>query len=117
MMMGASILYNLVFMLAAFLASEGVKNYQKNFTWGLLALGVMQIVRIFILPMQAHSAVVKISGVETIVMQDPQFIRVLIYLVGSAVCLVAAALINYRKYSLLQVHEQELSAKEAVKNG
>ena len=29
---GASIVYNLVFLLAAFLASEGVKNYKKDTT-------------------------------------------------------------------------------------
>ena len=55
MMMGASILYNLVFMLAAFLASEGVKNYKQGYSWVLCLLGAIQIVRIFIWPVHAHA--------------------------------------------------------------
>ena len=50
-LIGASILYNLIFMLAAFLSSEGVKNYKPAFSYLLLALGAIQIARIFILPM------------------------------------------------------------------
>ena len=37
-LIGASIIYNLVFMLAAFLASEGVKNYKRGYSWLLIAL-------------------------------------------------------------------------------
>lgn len=110
-LIGASIVYNLLFMLIAFLASEGVKNYQKIYSAVLLPLGALQIVRIFILPMQAHHAVVKVSGVETIVMQNPQFIRVLIYLAVSAACLIAAALINWRKCNLLEAHMKALDAR------
>ena len=45
-LIGASIVYNLVFMLMAFLASEGVKNYKQSYAWLLLAIGAGQIVRI-----------------------------------------------------------------------
>ena len=58
-LIGASVLYNLVFMLMAFLSSEGVKNYKPGYSWLLLALGVGQVARIFILPQQAHEAVVQ----------------------------------------------------------
>ena len=51
-LIGASILYNLIFMLAAFLASEGVKNYKKGYTWLLMALGAIQVARIFIIPVE-----------------------------------------------------------------
>ena len=53
---GASIILNLLFMLAAFLSSEGIKNYKVSYGYVLGVLGVIQIVRIFILPMQAHAA-------------------------------------------------------------
>ena len=46
-LIGASIVYNLVFMLAVFLSSEGVKNYKQGYSYLLAALGVFQIVRIF----------------------------------------------------------------------
>lgn len=60
-LIGVSIVYNLVFMLIAFLASEGVKNYKTGYGYLLLGLGVGQIVRIFILPMMAASAMTKRS--------------------------------------------------------
>ena len=104
MLVGGSIVYNLLFMLMTFLASEGVKNYQKRYSFLLYALGTFQAARIFILPLQAHRAVVKISGAETVVMQTPQYIRVVAYLTLSALCLFAAAVINVRKSQALEKH-------------
>ena len=109
-LVGGSIVYNLLFMLMVFLASEGVKNYQTNYSTLLIALGAGQLARIFILPLQAHSAVVKVSGAEVAVMQDFQFIRVVIYLAASAACLIAAAVINLQKSRTLAAH---LAAKNA----
>ena len=111
-LVGGSIVYNLLFMLMAFLASEGVKNYQENFSWLLYALGVLQVCRIFLIPMQAHNAVATVNGVETTVMGNAQFIRVIIYLAGSAVCLIAAAVINQKKARALSSH---LASLENVK--
>ncbi len=115
-LVGASIIYNLVFMLFTFLASEGVKGYQKNFSWLLICIGLLQFVRIFILPMQAHQGVVKINGVETLAMEDPQFIRIIIYLVVSGTSLLAAAVINWFKHQQLANHmqRQNAAAKEAL---
>lgn len=50
MLMGGSVLLTLVMLLAAFLASEGVKVYNKKFCIILLVLAVVQIARIFIYP-------------------------------------------------------------------
>ncbi len=104
-LMGASILYNLVFMLATFLASEGVKNYKPKFSYLLFFLGAVQIVRIFIYPVNAHAA----PGV----MGDFQFIRLIVYLVGSALCLIAAALINLGKSRALTAHIASMEAGNA----
>ncbi len=112
-LVGASIVYNLLFMLMTFLASEGVKNYQKNFSWLLLGLSAGQLIRIFILPAQAHRATVKVGGTETIVMQSPQFIRVVLYLAVSALCLAAAAVINLKKSRALDAHVASLSGQKA----
>ena len=108
-LIGASIIYNLVFLLATFLASEGVKNYQTSYSWLLLALACGQIIRIFIYPMQAHST--EIAGAR--VMGDGQFIRLIIYLVLSAVCLAAAAVINWQKSRALTAHLASLEAANA----
>ena len=112
-LVGGSIVYNLLFMLMTFLASEGVKNYQKNFSWLLYGLGILQVARIFILPMQAHQAVIKIGAEETVVMGTGQFVRCIVYLAGSAACLIAAALINQQKAAALERHTGTIG-KEAA---
>ncbi len=104
LLMGASILYNLVFMLATFLSSEGVKNHKSGYSFVLCALGIIQIARIFILPMKAHATTLTVSGVEMLAMSDGQFVRVVIYLVISAVCLFAAAVVNLQKSRALKAH-------------
>lgn len=100
-LIGASIVYNLVFMLVTFLASEGVKNYKQSYAWLLLAAGVGQIVRIFILPMQAYKATVTISKVTYPVMEIPQLTWVIICLAASALCCFAAGVVGvYRSRTL-----------------
>jgi len=113
-LIGASVVCNLLFMLMTFLASEGVKNYQPSFSILLYVLGAIQIIRIFILPAQAHQATVRIGGTDTAVMGDAQYIRVILYLAGSAVCLLLAGIINHRKHSALAGHLKALEAKEAA---
>lgn len=104
LMMGASILYNLVFMLAAFLSSEGVKNYKQGYSLVLCALGAIQIARIFILPVRAHATAVTAGGAEIMAMSDAQFTRAVIELVASAVCLFASAAVNLKKSRALKAH-------------
>lgn len=110
-LIGASIVYNLVFMLAVFLSSEGVKNYKKHYSYLLAVLGALQIVRIFIIPMQAHAADTVINGESVTVMQDGQFYRVAVYLVLSAVCLIAAAVVNFIRCQELAEHLKTLDAQ------
>lgn len=106
---GASIIYNLVFLLAAFLASEGVKSYNPTYSWVLVVLGIIQIVRIFIIPMDAHRTMIA----DAPVMGNAQFIRTVIYLVASVVCLFAAAVINWSKSRALKAHIASLEANKA----
>jgi len=113
MMMGASILYNLVFMLAAFLASEGVKNYRQGFSWVLCLLGAGQIARIFIWPVKAHATAVTVAGQELLAMSNGQFTRAVIYLAASAVCLFVAAVINFTKSRALKAHIAGLEGQKA----
>ena len=112
-LIGASILYNLIFMLTVFLCSEGVKNYNSVYACVLLVVGALQILRIFILPMQAHTAVATINQQETIVMQSAQFIRVVVYLVASAVCCLIAGVVGIQKSRALAAHMATLEQKAA----
>lgn len=100
-LIGASIIYNLLFLLTAFLASEGVKNRKTGYTGMLLAIGVMQIVRIFYLPAKAHAATVTISGAEVAVMGNGQYAYVVVCLAVSAVCCIVAALMSHRNNKTL----------------
>ena len=111
-LMGASIVYNLVFLLLCFLASEGVKNYKISYGYLLLGLGAGQIARIFILPAQSATVIKKVTmvkvgkkmreKVEEIApaITPEQHTWVIVFLVLSAVlCLVAGviAVIRSRK--------------------
>lgn len=110
-LIGASIIYNLLFMLAVFLSSEGVKNYKEGYSWLLAVVGILQIVRIFIIPARAHGAVAVIGGVETEVMGDGQYIWLIVFLLVSAACLLASAAINYNKCRILKEHMKTLEGK------
>ncbi len=114
-LIGVSIVYNLVFMLVAFLASEGVKNYKTSYGYLLLGLGAGQIARIFILPLMANSAITKRSDpvlkkvVEVAVMEDGQFIGIVIFLSLSALFCIAAGLISV-------INSRKLAAYKATLN-
>ncbi len=108
-LMGASIIYNLVFMLATFLSSESVKNYKAEYSYVMIVLGVLQIVRIWIYPMTAHAAIVNNEPV----MGTAQFVRVIIYLVLSAASLFAGAVINLNKSRALASRIASLEAGKA----
>ncbi len=105
---GASIILNLLFMLAAFLSSEGIKNYKVSYGYVLAVLGIIQIVRIFVLPMQAHAAEVTVAGVTSKVMENGQFVTVIIYLILSAACCFASAYIGIKRSKELQAHMASL---------
>ena len=92
---GASIIYNLLFLLVAFLASEGVKSRKGGYTGVLIFIGLMQFVRVFYLPAKAHAATVSIQNVEQVVMPDSQYIFVVCCLIVSGVCCIAAAIASY----------------------
>ena len=98
---GASIIFNLLFLLFAFLASEGVKSRKTGYTGMLTVLGVLQIVRIFYLPAKAHAATVMVSGVEVAVMENGQYLYVVACLVLSGICCLIAAVNSYRNNKVL----------------
>lgn len=110
---GASIIFNLLFLLTAFLVSEGVKNRKTGYTLTLLVLGVLQAIRIFYLPAKAHASVVVIAGVETAVMEGGQYWFTVICLAVSAACCIFAAINSYRNNRKLAAHMQTIEEKTA----
>ena len=103
-LIGGSILYNLVFMLAAFLSSEGVKNYKAGYSFLMLLLAAGQIARIFVYPMRAHAAVVTVQDQAVAVMGNGQFIRLTAYLALSAACLFIGAVAGFSRSFALHRH-------------
>lgn len=110
---GASIVYNLLFLLTVFLASEAVKNYVRSYTYLLFAVGAMQVVRIFYIPTRAHAAITAVNGVDVPVMGDGQFYRLLVYLLISAACLLASAAVNFKKCRELAEHMKTLEERKS----
>lgn len=110
-LIGASILYNLIFMLAAFLSSEGIKNYKIGYSYVMIALGLIQILRIFIYPMRAHAAAVTIQDQAVQVMETRQFLFCLIWLIASAACLIAGAVVGMIRSRALKAHIASLGAE------
>jgi hypothetical protein len=106
---GASIVYNLVFMLMTFLASEGVKNYKLGYAALLLVAGAGQIARIFILPMMAYKTTITISRVTYPVMEMPQLIWVIVCLSLSALCCLAAGVIGVYRSRTLSAYNASLN--------
>lgn len=106
---GMSVLYNLIFMLAAFLSSIGVKNYKISYSIVLIVIGAMQVVRIFYLPMNAFNTMI---DEEHKVMETGQFIRVLIYLIGSAALLIAAGVIGIIRTKILEKYKRQIGVEQ-----
>lgn len=110
---GASIICNLLFLLTAFLAEEGVKNRKTGYTLPLLVLGVFQIIRIFYLPAKAHAATIVIGDQEMLVMDNGQYWYTVICLAVSAVCCIFAAVNSYNNNKKLAAHMQTIENKTA----
>ena len=112
-LIGASVIYNLLFLLTAFLASQGVKNRKNGYGVTLLVIGLMQIVRVFYLPAKAFATQVEIGSEMVDVMTKGQHTYVVVCLVASAVCCVVAAVSNYISNQQLAQHMRELEKKSA----
>ena len=110
---GASIVYNLLFLLVVFLASEAVKNYVKSYSYMLLCVGAMQVVRVFYIPMRAHSAMTAVNGENVPVMADGQVYLLVVFLLISAACLLVSAVVNMSKCRELSEHMKTLETQKA----
>ena len=110
-MIGISVVYNLLFMLAAFLSSEGVKAYKLGYSFVLLGLGAGQIIRILIIPVKAHGTTISMNGEEIAAMGDSQFMWVCICLIASAALCIIAGLISFAKTRTLTSYLAELNER------
>ena len=101
---GASVLLNLVFMLAVFLCSEGVKNYNRSHAIALIVIGALELARIFLYPLSAHSAEAMETG---------RFTRIVIYLACAGALLIASGVIGVIRSIRLANYKKSLEEQPA----
>ncbi len=89
---GISVVYNLLFLLIAFLSSEGLKGYKQSYAVIIIVLGALQIVRIFGIPMDASSTLM--AGTEKYAMDQSQFLYTVVMLVLSSASCIASGVIG-----------------------
>jgi uncharacterized membrane protein HdeD (DUF308 family) len=77
----------------------------------LIVIGILQIVRIFILPAQASAAEVVVGSVTTKVMEGAQHLRVTIYLLLSAAGCIAGGIIGIIRCRELSAHLASIGKK------
>ena len=110
---GASVIYNLVFMLSAFLSSEGVKGYKMGYSYVSIILGILQIARIFYIPMNAWKEPNPLVDSELpTVMADGQFWYIVCCLCVSAALLVLAGVVGIVKTTTLNSYQAELEKEQ-----
>lgn len=122
---GFSVILTLFSLLITFLASEGIKGYNKKYCIVLLVLAAVQVIRIFGLPMEALRtdsaagvAGVINEGVLTVryfgvdLTPSASYVMLVIWLVASATCLVLSAVFGYINCMKLEAHNKKVEEGE-----
>lgn len=89
---GISVICNLLFMLATFLCSEGVKTYKKNYGITMIVLGVLEFARIFYFPIKGLNTIE--ATTELPIMDGGQFTRCVSYLCVASALLIVGGIIS-----------------------
>ncbi len=131
-LIGISVVFNLLFLLAGFLSSEGVKNYKLGYSFLLMIMGAAQVVRIFIIPVLARfggidkmfengifndipesfaAAVLEETGRSIGIIDQGKFIYMVCCLLASAAFCIIAGVIGFIKSTTLKSYMNELSKR------
>lgn len=109
-LIGASVIYNLLFLLTAFLSSEGLKNYKMPYAIIITVIGALQLVRIFGFPLDASEAV---AAGET-VMKTKQFVYTVTMLCLSSASAIASGIIGIIRTVTLEKHQKSIENNNIV---
>ena len=119
---GISVVITLFSLLITFLASEGIKGYNKKFTIVLLALAALQIIRIFGIPLSALKFDVENDiGAEAALYTRyfgvdltpwACFLFLTIWLAASAACLITSAVLGYINCVKLENFNKKIESGE-----
>lgn len=97
------VIYNLFFLLFVFLFSEQVKNYDRVLFPVQLAVGVLQIARIFWMPLK---------GLTNSAISVGTFVAMLIALGASGACIIASAVIGYVRSKAVEEFTAKIESGE-----
>ena len=108
---GISVILTLCTLLVAFLASEGIKGYNKKYCIVLLVLAVFQIVRIFGYPLYGlQNNLLKVNYLWfNPTSSTLEFVIMVVYLCASAACYVLSAVFGYLRTVRLEKHEASIA--------
>lgn len=117
LMMGASVIVNLLFMLSVFLCSEGVKNYNVGYATAMIVIGVIELARIFIWPLKLHNTETKLivpdgEPIVTTVLNDSQFVWVIVCLACASALLITGGIIGVIRGKELAAYKESLKQAE-----
>lgn len=107
---GLSVILTLFTLLLTFLSSQGIKAYNKKYSIVLLVLAAVQIFRIFGYPVYGYKNnylnwnYFFIDNNSTVI-----FVFMLVYLIASAGCLIASAIVGYIRAARLEHHEKRIA--------
>lgn len=96
---GLDVLYNIIFMMIVFLGSEKAKAYVRNWAYVIGGLGVVQFIRILLLP--AHF--LRLGQLTA-----AEHAWLTLFLAVSGVFLIAAGIVSYIHSTMLLRHLQTL---------
>lgn len=113
---GISVILTLIVLLTVFLSSENIKNYNKTYCIVLLVVAAFQILRIFGYPLYGLNHKILTAGYfgfyPTADQSWVEFVILLVYLLASAACLIAAAVIGWIQTERLQRHLKKVENGE-----
>ena len=124
---GVSVLLTLVLLLAVFLSSEAVKGYNKTYSIVLFVIAAFQILRIFGYPLDGLQNNTLISSTDIynnsvkfgyfgayFESSEPVFAIMVVYLVLSAVCLIASGVWGWIVAERLTKYQKAVDSGEIV---
>lgn len=122
LLLGVSVITNLVVLLFGFFCSEGIKGYNYKFSFALFALAAIQIIRIFIYPLQGMRDKTLVGNYYFGVKMTPpvQGTILIVFLVASAACFIASGVyglimgLRLKKFQK-KLDNGEISIEETLK--
>lgn len=107
---GISVILNLTLLLMIFLSSEELKGYNKKFSIVVWVIAAIQIIRIFGYPLNTITSTLEIGGGKII--DGGTFATLVIFLVASAACLIAAGVLGFISSTRLEKYLASLKNGE-----